>query len=302
MADQQDDLESLLPEYASIGVAREDGQRKGEFNSIFYKKNKFSLLNSGTFWLSETPGEVGKSSWDAHLPRIVTWGRFRTKEGKGQEGDRDIWFFNTHFDHGGPQSRVESGRLVRSVVRYVVSGGKEGAGEFREEVREEFYEQFLGGLEEGEEVRENPIVFLTGDLNDVSSSDAFEVLVGESVLKDSRRQAMFPPIGKQATFTGGFLFFVYLFIYLFICLFVLLQEVNPSCPFSSGMDNSHNKVIDFILSTALPFPQENDTESKEGEEGLYVVRHTVLPQQWDDGTLASDHAPVFAQFVLASPR
>ena len=83
------------------------------------------------------------------------------------------------------------------------------------------------------------------------------------------------------------------------------------------MDNAHGKVIDFILSTALPFPspQENNTnnneeeeeeeeevEEEEEEEGLYVIRHTVLPQQWDDGSLASDHAPVFAQFVFASPR
>ena len=82
------------------------------------------------------------------------------------------------------------------------------------------------------------------------------------------------------------------------------------------MENAHNKVIDFILSTAVPFPSIQNSDEKKGGNGdgdtnenedesaseLYVVRHSVLPQQWDDNSLASDHAPVFAQFVVASPR
>jgi len=173
LADQQDDLVALLPEYSSIGVAREDGKRKGEFNPIFYKKSKFSLVKSGTFWLSNTPLVVGSSGWDAHLPRIVTWARLRTKEEwGGDQTGRDILFFNTHFDHGGPESRIQSSQLLLSVLRYVLSGGEEGVGDF-EGVNKDFYEQFL----EGGEGR--PEVFVCGDLNDVSGSRAFKILVGE---------------------------------------------------------------------------------------------------------------------------
>ncbi|MEM9859250.1 MAG: endonuclease, partial [Bacteroidota bacterium] len=45
-------LETNLPHYQRIGVGRDDGHAKGEYSPIFYKKSKYQLLDSGTFWLS----------------------------------------------------------------------------------------------------------------------------------------------------------------------------------------------------------------------------------------------------------
>lgn len=72
------DLENLLPQYDYVGEGRE-GETKGEYSPIFYLKDRFKVLESGTFWLSETPYEKGVKSWDSSLPRIATWARLKIK-------------------------------------------------------------------------------------------------------------------------------------------------------------------------------------------------------------------------------
>ncbi len=100
-------LDSALSDYQYIGVGREDGKAKGEFTAIYFK-NDIELLESGTFWLSETPSEVSVG-WDAALPRICTYGLFKA-------GKKKFWVFNTHFDHIGEQARVESMKLILSQI------------------------------------------------------------------------------------------------------------------------------------------------------------------------------------------
>ena len=61
---QLEDLKQRLPEYGVIGVGREDGKEKGEYSALWYKKDRFNLLDSGYFWLSETPEVAGSKGWD----------------------------------------------------------------------------------------------------------------------------------------------------------------------------------------------------------------------------------------------
>lgn len=103
---QLNELKTGLKSFRSIGVARDDGKEKGEFSPIFYHSKKWKLLDSGTFWLSETP-ETPSKSWDAALPRICTWGRFKSKESR-----KEIVVFNTHFDHVGKDARANSAQLI----------------------------------------------------------------------------------------------------------------------------------------------------------------------------------------------
>lgn len=106
LSNQLQDLTKGLPEYAAIGVGRDDGKSAGEFSPVFYKKEKFKLLKQGTFWLSETTDRPNKG-WDAALPRICTWGQFREiKSGF------TFFLFNTHFDHVGVEARSKSARLI----------------------------------------------------------------------------------------------------------------------------------------------------------------------------------------------
>ncbi len=104
---QQDALVARFPGYGFCGVARDDGKRKGEFSSIAYRKDRFSVVAEGTFWLSETPEVIASKSWDTSLTRICTWVRL-----KETATGREIFFANTHFDHRGVQARRESAKLI----------------------------------------------------------------------------------------------------------------------------------------------------------------------------------------------
>ena len=104
---QIEDLADLLPGFSWIGVGREDGAQAGEHCPIFYRNDRFQLLESGTFWLSESPQRPGSRSWDAALPRIVTWAKLRDTL-----SSRQFFFFNTHFDHRGREAREKSAALI----------------------------------------------------------------------------------------------------------------------------------------------------------------------------------------------
>ena len=52
-----ENLKELLPQYEYYGVKRggDENEQKSEMNGIYYLKDKFNLLESDTFWISETP-------------------------------------------------------------------------------------------------------------------------------------------------------------------------------------------------------------------------------------------------------
>lgn len=136
--DQLTDLADRLPSYAYIGVGREDGKTKGEYAPIFYKKDRFSVVKSGNFWLAEDINAVGKKGWDAACERVATWGIFKDKE-----TGKEFFFLNTHLDHMGKIARHEGASLVLKQVQ-----------------------QLAGGLP----------VFVTGDFNAVPTDEPIQVL------------------------------------------------------------------------------------------------------------------------------
>ena len=105
------DLVEALKTYDYIGVGREDGKTKGEYSPIFYNKEKYKLLKSNTFWLSETPNIISKG-WDASLERICTYGLFQNRMTQEK-----IWVFNTHFDHKGHVAGEKSVELILEKVK-----------------------------------------------------------------------------------------------------------------------------------------------------------------------------------------
>ena len=107
---QLQDLEKLLPDFAWCGTGR-DGEEKGEFSAILYRKARFKLLATKTFWLSETPEKAGSKGWDANYPRIVTWAKFQDRRTK-----KTFFQFNTHFDHIGAKARTESSKLLLAQI------------------------------------------------------------------------------------------------------------------------------------------------------------------------------------------
>lgn len=163
---QLDDLKERLPAFEFYGVGRDDGKDAGEFVPIAWKKDRFTAIDKGAFWLSETPAEPGSKSWDAALPRVTTWVRLKD----GQTGG-SLLAVNTHFDHRGEQARRESAVLLRDWIAKHAEGV--------------------------------PVV-LTGDFNTLPDSVPYRNLTAESggtTLRDSRL-AVDAPQGPESTWNG----------------------------------------------------------------------------------------------------
>lgn len=151
-----------MPEFAYTGHGRDDGKEAGEHSSIVYKKDRFKLLNSGDFWLSETPDKPGKG-WDATCcNRISSWAKFKDLNTK-----KEFFFFNVHFDHQGVEARRQSGILMVKKIK---------------------------------EIAGNSTVILTGDFN--STPDTEQIKSIQTILSDSYAVTQQPPYGPEGTFNA----------------------------------------------------------------------------------------------------
>ena len=108
---QLDDMLAMLPDYRYVGVGRDDGKEKGEYSPVFYRKDKFKLLDCGTFWLSDTPDQVSKG-WDGACRRVCSWAYLQRKSDKAR-----FYFLSTHLDHKGKVAKMEGAKLVVKFVK-----------------------------------------------------------------------------------------------------------------------------------------------------------------------------------------
>jgi len=83
-----------------------------EHSSIFYDADRFEAVETGQYWLSDTPSVVGSQGWGATLPRIVVWARLRDRV-----TGRRLLHVNSHFDHASEQARVRSAAAVAGQLR-----------------------------------------------------------------------------------------------------------------------------------------------------------------------------------------
>ncbi|MEX2307037.1 MAG: endonuclease/exonuclease/phosphatase family protein [Pirellulales bacterium] len=104
------DLREALPEFEFYGVGRDDGKAGGEYAGIFYRKDRFTREDSGTFWLSATPEKPGTSFYKVPnaVPRLASWVRLHDKQ-----SGRDLLVLNTHWDHISASARRKSAALIR---------------------------------------------------------------------------------------------------------------------------------------------------------------------------------------------
>lgn len=103
--EQMADLGKALPEYTAVGTGR-DGNGQGEHSPVFFRTERYALLDSGTFWLSERPDTVS-IGWDAAYNRICTWVKLNDRY-----NDKEFYYFNTHLDHLGPAARHNGALLI----------------------------------------------------------------------------------------------------------------------------------------------------------------------------------------------
>lgn len=110
--DQITCLAANMPEYAYTAQAVRDAAASMH-NMILYRKDRFSLLDSGVFWLSDTPGVMSKG-WDGDQNRCAVW----VKLGENGSG-KELFFFCTHLDHIGEQARLKGARLIVSQIKEI---------------------------------------------------------------------------------------------------------------------------------------------------------------------------------------
>ncbi len=108
---QLDELAAAFPEYAEVGVGRDDGGTAGEYAAILYRADRFEATEDGTFWFSETPDQPGSTGWGAGLPRVCTWVRLAERASR-----RFFYVYNVHFDHESQESRERSAMLLASRI------------------------------------------------------------------------------------------------------------------------------------------------------------------------------------------
>ena len=151
-----------IPGYTYVGGGRDDGKDAGEHSAIVYKTDRFKLLESGNFWLSETPDKPGKG-WDATCcNRICSWAKFKDAHTK-----KVFFFFNVHFDHQGVVARRESAKLMVQKIR---------------------------------EIAKDTPVICTGDFNSTPETEQIKIM--QTILNDSYTVTAMPPYGPAGTFNG----------------------------------------------------------------------------------------------------
>ncbi|MBV6777473.1 endonuclease/exonuclease/phosphatase family protein [Xanthomonas euvesicatoria] len=105
-------LAEQLPDYRWFGQGRR-GDDSDEHMGVFYDARVLQVVESGNFWLSDTPERAGSITWGNVLPRMATWALFERRSDK-----RRFYLFNTHFpyrDEDEP-ARERSARLILSRI------------------------------------------------------------------------------------------------------------------------------------------------------------------------------------------
>ncbi len=158
---QVTDIATALSLYNYVGIGRE-GIGKGESSNIYYKKNRFKVIQESTFWLSENPNEISKG-WDAAFNRVCTYALF-----KDSKNGKIFWVFNTHLDHMGELARTNGIELILSKIKML-------------------------------NTKNYPVIFM-GDLNSEPTTD--RIIALKKIMNDCRDISQQKPFGPSGTFNG----------------------------------------------------------------------------------------------------
>ncbi|KCV71482.1 hypothetical protein H696_02428 [Fonticula alba] len=111
LSSQLDFIIERLDEYAHVGVGRDDGHQAGEYSPIFFRKDRFALLESGTFWFCDEPSLPACKSYGNSIPRISTWARLLDLASQ-----KPFLVYSLHMDHVSSTSRLSSSQQLARTV------------------------------------------------------------------------------------------------------------------------------------------------------------------------------------------
>ncbi|MGV1099926.1 endonuclease/exonuclease/phosphatase family protein [Thiovibrio sp. JS02] len=159
--EQAEFVRANLPDHHFLGSHRSGpGGTALEMAPLLFRRSAFHLLDTGCFWLSETPEVPGSMSWGSNYPRTVTWARLSCRHTGAV-----LTQVNTHFDYE-PTAIDGDARVLRHWLDRI---GRDTA------------------------------LIVTGDFNADRDSDAYRLLTGDGTLRDALRQIE-PQAEDGATF------------------------------------------------------------------------------------------------------
>lgn len=168
LPDQASFLKESFPEFESFGAGRDDGDKRGEQVTVFYRRDRWEVLDKGHFWLSETPEVPGSKSWDTSITRMATWVLLQDRNSESK-----VFYVNTHYDHRGAEARRQSALLMRKHLPELAKG--------------------------------TPII-LTGDFNCRDDQAPYKAITNEDnddvFLRDAREICLTDPEGPNSTWSG----------------------------------------------------------------------------------------------------
>lgn len=136
-----DELHGRGLHYGYFGVGRSDGRDRGEHSGIFFNKDRFTFVDGGHFWLSETPEQPGTTFPGTSLPRMVTWAKLSDEHG------RDVFHFNTHLAWDSDSARVKSASLLKEKIASIAGDNPViVTGDFNSGTRSKPYRMLTEGL------------------------------------------------------------------------------------------------------------------------------------------------------------
>lgn len=154
-----------LPEYSWLGIPMTGGDGPIEQNiAIFYKKDRFDVMDHGDFWYSDTPDVVGSYSFSgATWPTKCTWAKFKEKD-----SGKIFYVFNNHFYPHVASLQTECSKILKSQIM---------------------------------EIADDAPWFVTGDLNALMGTEALNILLDDAFMYDSRAISV-NVSGPEGSYTG----------------------------------------------------------------------------------------------------
>lgn len=107
---QYDYLCDVMPLYDSIIEYRDDIPVYSEGCPVFYRTDLYTLIDKGSFWLSETPDVMSKD-WGSACYRICSYARL-----KDNFSEKEFVIFNTHLDHVSDEARIKGIQVVLNKI------------------------------------------------------------------------------------------------------------------------------------------------------------------------------------------
>ena len=178
-------LSENLEAYAHVGEHR-DEDPNSEYSAVFYLKDKFNLLDSGTMWLSDTPDVKYTKYEESGCTRIATWAILENK------GTGEVYaHINTHLDHMSDNARVMQVKVLNTKIAELKEAGYSiiCTGDFNAQPTTEVYATITEALTDCRTVAENADDGLTahgyGKNEEGSAGPIDYAFVGEDVKVDT---------------------------------------------------------------------------------------------------------------------